>query len=128
MISLAKEHENEEDEEFKEDNSGINDNNKSTLSQDKTKEAFISSLSAKNFMLKVTQAVIFSINTYRQDMIAVGNKNNKLKTKTDGIIVFICLCYNCWKRIIVYHYFIWINVLFGLMVKNDSLMCLLLDI
>ena len=81
MISLAKEHENEEDEEFKEDNSGINDNNKSTLSQDKTKEAFISSLSAKNFMLKVTQAVIFSINTYRQDMIAVGNKNNKLKNK-----------------------------------------------
>ena len=35
--NLAKEHENEEDEEFKEDTSEINDTNESKLSKDKTK-------------------------------------------------------------------------------------------
>ena len=36
---------------------------------------------AKTFSLNVTQAVLFSINTYEQDMIAVGNKNKKTKNK-----------------------------------------------
>ena len=73
MINLSKEHENEQDEESKEDISEINDNNESKLGKDKTKEALIISLLAKIFSLKVTQAVILSINTYEQDMIAVGN-------------------------------------------------------
>ena len=36
MRNLVKEHENEEDGEFKEDNSEINDTNESKLSKDKT--------------------------------------------------------------------------------------------
>ena len=71
MRNLVKEHENEEDGEFKEDNSEINDTNESKLSKNKTKKALISSLLAKNFSLKVIQAVILSINTYEQDMIEV---------------------------------------------------------
>ena len=66
------------------------------ISKDKIEETLISSLLAKTFSLKVTLAVIFSINTYKQYMIAVGNENKKLKTNTDVIIVIICLCYHCW--------------------------------
>ena len=51
-------------------------------------------------------------------MIAVGDKEKILKTKTDGIIVIICICYHCWWRIIVYPYFIRLNVLFGLKKKK----------
>ena len=58
MRNLAKEHENEEDEEFKEDTSEINDTNKSKLIKDKTKEGLISSLLDKNVSLKVIQSVI----------------------------------------------------------------------
>ena len=96
MRNLGKEHENEEDEEFKEDNYEINDTNRSKLGKDKTKEALIRNLLAKVILLKVTQAVIFSIDTYKQDMIAAGNENKQIKRKTDGIIVIICLCYYCW--------------------------------
>ena len=81
MINLSKEHENEEDEEFKEDTSDINDTNESKISKCKTEESFISSLLAKTLYLKVTQAVIFSIDTYEQDMIAFGNENKKIKNK-----------------------------------------------
>ena len=73
MRNLAKEHENEEYEEFKEDTSEINDTNESKLSKDKIEEALIISLLAKKILLKVIQAVSFSINTYEQYMIAVGN-------------------------------------------------------
>ena len=68
VINLAKEHENEENEEFKEDTSDINDTNESKLSKDKTEEYSIISLAAKNISLKVTQAVIFTINTYKRDI------------------------------------------------------------
>ena len=34
-----------------------------------------------NFLLKVIQAVIFSINTYKQDMISAGNKKRKIKNR-----------------------------------------------
>ena len=51
-----------------------------------------------------------------------------MKTKTDGIIVIICLCYHCWEEIIVYPYFIWLNILFGLMKQKHLLMSLRLDI
>ena len=74
---MAKERENEEDEESKEDTSEINGSNESKISGGKTEEAVISSLLAKQFSLKVTQSVIFSINTYKQDMIKVGNENKK---------------------------------------------------
>ena len=57
--NLAKEHGNEEDEEFKEDNYEINDTNESKLSKNKTEEALISSLIVKNVSLKLIQAVIF---------------------------------------------------------------------
>ena len=62
--NLAEEHENEEDEEFKEDTSKINDTNESKMSKDKTEEALIISLLAKHFSLKVIQSVIFSIDTH----------------------------------------------------------------
>ena len=49
--------------------------------KDKTKESLISSLLAKKLSLKVIQAVIFSINTYEQDMIAVGNEKKHKKQR-----------------------------------------------
>ena len=58
----------------KKDISEINDTNESKHSKGKTEEALINSLLAKHFSLKVTQAVIFSINTYKQDIIAVGKE------------------------------------------------------
>ena len=42
MRNLAEEHENEEDEEFKEDTSEINDTNEPKTSKSKTEEAVIS--------------------------------------------------------------------------------------
>ena len=72
MRNLAKENENEEVEEFKEDIFEINDINESKLSKDDTEEAIISSLLAKIFLPKVIKDVIFYINTYKQDMIEVG--------------------------------------------------------
>ena len=77
MRKLTKEHENEEDEEFKEDTSEISNTNESKMSKDKTKEFLTRSLLAKKFSLKSSQAVIFSMNTYGQDMIAVGIENKK---------------------------------------------------
>ena len=53
----------EEDWEFKEDTSEINDVNESKISKGKKEEALISSLLAKTFSLKVPQTVIFSVNT-----------------------------------------------------------------
>ena len=44
-------------------------------------EALISSLLAKNILLKVTEVVNFSMNNYEQDMIVVGNENQKNKNK-----------------------------------------------
>ena len=78
---LAKEHENEQDEEFKEDTSQINDTNESKFSKYKTKEALITSMLAKIILPKVTQAFIFSINTYEQDMISFGNDYKKINNK-----------------------------------------------
>ena len=102
--------------------------NGSKISTNKTEEALIIHLLAKIFSLKFIQEVIFSINTYEQDMIAVDNENKRLKIKTDWIIVIICLCYQCWGIIIVYHYYIWLNVLFRLMKQNILLMNLRLNI
>ena len=36
---------------------------------------------AINFLLKVIQAVILSMNTYEQEIIEVGNDNEKMKNK-----------------------------------------------
>ena len=81
MRNIAKQHENEEDEYFKKDTSEINDTNESKISKDKTEEAFISSILAKYFSLKVTQVVFFSINTYEKDMIELGTRTKKIKNK-----------------------------------------------
>ena len=92
----------------------INDSIKSKIGKGITKEDVIISLLSKDFSLKLIIAVILSIGTYKQNMIEVGNENKKIKTKTYGIIVFICPCNHCWGIIIVYPYFIWLKVLFGL--------------
>ena len=92
----------------------ISDTNESEISKGKTEEALISSLLEKTFYLKVTQTFVVSINTYKQGMIAVGNEKKKIRKYADGIIVITCLCYDCWKKIIVNPYFIRLNVLFGL--------------
>ena len=75
--NLAKEHVYEENEEFKEDTSEINNTNESKIIKGKTEESLISSLLAKTFSLKLTQEFIFFVNTYEQDMIAVGKENKK---------------------------------------------------
>ena len=60
--NLYKECENEEDEEFKENTSVMNDMNEYKISKDKTEEALIIRLLSKIFSLKVIQTIIFSIN------------------------------------------------------------------
>ena len=42
-----------------------------------TEEDVINSLLAKNFLLKLIQAVILSIYTHKQNIISVGNENKK---------------------------------------------------
>ena len=95
--------------------------NESELIKDKTEEALIIRLLSKHFLLKVIQAVILSINTYEQDIIEVGEENKKIKTNTDIIIVIIFLCYHCWVQIIVYPYYIWLNILSGLMKQKKHM-------
>ena len=51
----AEEYENEEDDEFKEDTSEINDTNESKISKGKTEEDVIRSMFAKKISLKVTK-------------------------------------------------------------------------
>ena len=40
------------------------------------------------------------------------------KAEINGIIVILCPCDHCWKQIIVYPYFILMNILFGLTEKK----------
>ena len=61
MKNLTKEHENKEDEEFKEYTYEINETNASKFSKGKSEEDVMSSLLAKHFSLKLIKAVIFSI-------------------------------------------------------------------
>ena len=70
----------------------INDKNESKTSKNETEEALIIYMLAKPFLPKVIQGFIWSNTTYGQDMIAVGNEKNKLKTKMYRIVVIICLC------------------------------------
>ena len=51
-------------------------------------------------------------------MIAVGNQNKKIKTKTNVIISIICPCNHCWGLIIIYPYYTWLKSLFGLNKKE----------
>ena len=51
----------------------INGINESKISKDKKEEALINLMLAINLLIKVIQAEIFSMNTYEQYMIAVGN-------------------------------------------------------
>ena len=62
--NLDKEHEYEQDKEFKSGTSEIKDTNESKLSKDETEESLIISLLAKTILLKVIKAVNFSIYTY----------------------------------------------------------------
>ena len=73
------------------------------------------SLLAKNFSLKVIKSVLLSIDTYEQDLIAVGYQKKKIKTITNGIISIICPCNHSWGIIIVHPYYIWLKVLFVLL-------------
>ena len=60
----------------------INGINESKISKDKKEEAHINRLLAINFLLKVIQAVIFSMKIYKQEIIEVGNGNGKNKNKS----------------------------------------------
>ena len=44
--------------------------------------------------LKVTQAVISPVNTYEQDIIAVGDEKKKLKTNINENVFIVYLCYH----------------------------------
>ena len=104
------------------------DSIKSKSSEGIAEENVIISLLAKKLSLKVTKAVILSIDTYKRDMIAVGNYNRKIKTKKNGIVSIICPCNNCWGLIIVFPYYVWLKVLFGLKKQKNLLMSFQLDI
>ena len=77
MKNLGKYHENEDNEEFIENNSDINDSIKSKISKGITKEDVIISLVYKNFLLKLIKVVILSIDTYKQDVLSVSNEKKK---------------------------------------------------
>ena len=62
---------------------------KSKISKSITEEHFIISLLDKHFLPKVIQSVILSIDTYKQDILVVGNENKKIQSKKNGIIVII---------------------------------------
>ena len=53
--------------------------NESELIKDKTEEALIIRLLSKHFLLKVIQAVIFSVYNYNQDMIAAWKEKKEEK-------------------------------------------------
>ena len=53
----------------------INDTDESKIIKGRTEKYVISNLLDKTFSPKVTQAVIFSNDTYDKDMISVVNKN-----------------------------------------------------
>ena len=74
-------HENEDDEEFKEDTSVINDTNESKISKDIKEEALLNRLLAVNSPLKVIHSVILYIHIYKQDIIEVENENKNIKNK-----------------------------------------------
>ena len=82
----------------------------------------------KTFSLKVIQAVISSIDTYKQDIISVVNENQKNTVKENGIIVIICPCFHCWRKIFIYPYFIHLKGFFGLNKQKNVLMSFQLDI
>ena len=70
------------------------------------------SLLAKTFSLKVIKAVILYIDTYKQDILPVGNKKNPAKDKCNHCDHMPML--SLLGEIIVYPYFIWLKVLFRL--------------
>ena len=75
--NLGKEHRNEEDEEYSETTPEVNHSIKSKISEGITEKDVIISLLAKKFSLRVLKSVILSIDTYKQDLIEVGNDNQK---------------------------------------------------
>ena len=79
--NLGEEHENEEGEKYSETAPEENDSIKSKISEEITEKYSIISLLSKNFSLKVIKAVILSIDTYKQDMIEVGNQGKKSKQR-----------------------------------------------
>ena len=128
MGNLGKEHKNEEYEEYSENIPEINDSIKSKNCKGITEKDVIISLVSKHFSLKLIKEVILSIDTYKQDMIEVGNRKRKLKTNTDVIIVIIYPCKHCWGLIIAYPYFILLKVLFGLKKQKNLLTIFKLDV
>ena len=59
----------------------MNDINESTIGKYLKEEALMNRLLAKESCSKFSKAVIVSINTCEQYMIAVGNNNKKIKNK-----------------------------------------------
>ena len=71
--NLGDENKNEEYEEYIETKPEENDSIKSKISEGITEKDVIISLLAKKKPIKVIKSIILSIDTYKQDMIAVGN-------------------------------------------------------
>ena len=78
--------------------------NESKIIKDTKEETLIKRLLAIDFSLTFIQAVILSMNTYKQEIIEVENENEKLETKIDETIVIIFLYCHFWGVIIVYGY------------------------
>ena len=81
MRNLGKEHNNENYKEYSETTPEVNDSMKSKINNGITEKCFIISLLAKHFSLKIIKAVILFIDTYKQDLISVGNKNKRIQNK-----------------------------------------------
>ena len=75
--------------------------NELNFSESKIEQALIERLIAINLPLKIIQSIISSMNTCKQKMIEIREKNEKLKTKIYGTIVFVFQYCHCWRLIIV---------------------------
>ena len=126
--NLDKEKKNEEDEELQKYSSVVNMTNELKWNESKKEQALIKRLLAINLPIKIIQSIIISANSCEQKMTEIGNKNEKLQAKIDGIIVIIFEYFHCWGLIIVYLYYSWLGVFLGFMKQVNVLMSLRLYI
>ena len=94
----------------------------------KKEEALNKRLLAIKFLLKVIQAIVISVNTHGQKMTEIGNKNIYFYKKDKWNYYHHFPIFHFWGIIIVYYYYIWLKVLFGLKKQVDVLTSLFIYI
>ena len=102
--------------------------NELKLSALKKERALINRLLTINLPFKIIQSIIIYLHSREKKTIEIGNKNKKTKKRIDGITVIILQYCHYWGIIIVYLYYMWIQVLLGFTKQVNVFMSLQLDI